>query len=125
MSTPLLRSMVSCRRRCAVAAPGVLLLLAVVGWWAEPVGPAGAAQEATLRERLVYGLLAKIPSELAYIDNVVEKVDTGKLPVQLVNETFFWARERAAPSANGSPRRPIIFFEPAMTARAKRIGVEL
>lgn len=102
-----------------------MLLVAGALWATWSVSPAASADRATLRERLIYGLLAKIPSEIEFIDLVVLKVNTGQLPERLVNETFFWARERAAPPENGSPRRPIIFFKPAMTARAKRIGVEL
>jgi hypothetical protein len=90
-----------------------------------PVLPDVAQQTATLRERLIYGLLAKIPAEIEFIDRVVELVDKGKLPVRLVNETFFWARERASAPRDGSPQRPIIYFQPAMRARAERIGIDL
>lgn len=128
MNYPLIQSLQLRTRLRTIAAATVLILLMAGGMWTTfsvSTSPAATHERATLRERLVYGLLAKIPSELAFIELVVLKVDEGKLPVELVNQTFFWARERATPSQNGSPRRPIIFFKPAMTARAKRIGVEL
>lgn len=124
----LFRTIVGRRGSRAVALSTVLVGMLVASLWATvsvSTSSAVTQQKATLRERLIYGLLAKIPSEIEYIDRVVLKVHEGKLPERLVNETFFWARERAAPSENGSPQRPIIYFEPAMTARAKRIGVDL
>lgn len=90
-----------------------------------PVSSDVAQQTASLRDRLIYGLLAKIPAEIEFIDRVVEFVEEGELPQRLVDETFFWARERASRPRDGRPRRPIIYFQPAMTARAKRIGVDL
>jgi len=80
---------------------------------------------ATLRERLIYGLQARIPSEVEFVDLVVVKVHTGKLPERMVNQTFFWARDRASVARNGSQQRPIIFFMPAMQARAARLDVDL
>lgn len=128
MFETLFRSTVGHRSPRALAAGTVLVvLLAACLWSTVSVSTSSAVtqQKATLRERLIYGLLAKIPSEIEYIDRVVKKVHEGELPERLVNQTFFWARERAAPSQNGSPQRPIIYFQPAMTARAKRIGVDL
>jgi hypothetical protein len=87
--------------------------------------PATPLHPLTLHDRLVVGLEARIPSEIVYVDRVVALVDTGRLPERLVNETFFWARERAAIPRNGRLRRGIIYFQPAMTARAKRLGIIL
>jgi hypothetical protein len=89
------------------------------------VSPGRAQQVMSLRDRLVIGLQARLKSEVAFVELVVHKVNTGKLPQRLVDQTFFWARDRASVSRNGARRRPIIFFQPAMAARAKRIGVEL
>jgi hypothetical protein len=52
-------------------------------------------------------------------------VNHGLLPQRVVDETFFWARSRASVVRNGRTRRPIIYFQPAMAARAQRLGVEL
>jgi hypothetical protein len=79
----------------------------------------------SLRDRLVTGLKARLKSEVAFIDNVVLRVHAGQLPQRAVDQTFFWARNRATVSRNGRSQRPIIFFQPAMAARAKRLNVDL
>jgi hypothetical protein len=66
-----------------------------------------------------------LKSEVAFVELVAAKVRTGKLPQRVVDETFFWARDRASINRNANSRRPIIFFQPAMIARAKRLRVEL
>jgi hypothetical protein len=89
------------------------------------VSPGRAQQVVSLRDRLVVGLQARLKSEVAFVERVVAKVRTGKLPQHVVDETFFWARDRASIRRNGNSRRPIIFFQPAMTARANRLRVQL
>jgi hypothetical protein len=89
------------------------------------VTPATPLHPLTLRDRLLVGLQAYIPSEVAYVDAVVKAVDEGRLPVRVVNQTFFWARQRAAIPRNGRLRRGIIYFEPAMNAVANRLHIEL
>jgi hypothetical protein len=78
-----------------------------------------------LRDRLVAGLKARLKSEVAFIDNVVLRVHTGQLPQRVVDETFFWARDRASVLRNGRTQRAIIYFQPAMVVRAKRLNVTL
>ena len=85
--------------------------------------PATPNHPLTLHDRLVVGLEARIPSEIDYVERVVAAVNRGKLPLRLVNETFFWARQRASIPRNGRLRRAIIYFEPAMNARANRAGI--
>lgn len=89
------------------------------------VAPSGAQRPASLRDRLVVGLQARLKSEVDFVDTVASRVRTGQLPQRLVDQTFFWARQRASMVRNGRTRRPIIYFQPAMVARAKRIHVEL
>jgi hypothetical protein len=89
------------------------------------VAPGRAQQVVSLRDRLIVGLQARLNSEVAFVELVVLQVRLGKLPQHVVDETFFWARDRASISRNGYSRRPIIFFQPAMIARAKRLRVEL
>jgi hypothetical protein len=80
----------------------------------------------SLRDRLIVGLKAISKSDLAFVDRVVIAVNAGRLPKRLVDQTFFWARDRAALSSSiGHERRPIIYFRPVMTAQAKRLGVTL
>lgn len=87
--------------------------------------PANGVTPISLRDRLVVGLQARIPSEIAFCEQVALKVQTGKLPAILVNQTFFWARERAAVPRNGIEERPIVYFQPAMKLRAEKVHVVL
>jgi hypothetical protein len=86
---------------------------------------AGAGQQITLRDRLVVGLQARLKTEVNFCNEVAVQVQLGHLPQRIVDETFFWARERSTPARNGLRYRPIIYFQPAMKLRAKKIGVEL
>jgi len=86
---------------------------------------AGAGQQVTLRDRLVVGLQARLKTEVNFCNSVAVQVQLGHLPQRLVDETFFWARERAAPPRNGLQYRPIVFFQPAMKLRAQKAGVAL
>ena len=80
----------------------------------------------SLRDRLVAGLKARRKVEIEFVESVVNKVNQGQLPQRLVDQTFFWARDRAnIRSVQGRVRRPIIYFQPAMIARAKRLRVTI
>ena len=87
--------------------------------------PAGSSRPVTLRDRLVSGLRARLKSEIDFIDSLVVAVNLGQVPQRLVDQTYFWSRIRASDRRYGRPRRPIIYFQPAMTARAQRLGVVL
>ena len=85
-----------------------------------------STQPATLRDRLIFGLQARLKSEVAFVDLVIIRVHAGQLPQRLVDETFFWARDHhSKTSLNGRQERPIIYFQPAMKLRAQKIGVTL
>src|SRR5258708_4777293 len=47
-------------------------------------------------DRLVVGLQARLKAEVAFVDAVVAEVEAGHIPQRLVDETFFWASQRAA-----------------------------
>jgi hypothetical protein len=89
------------------------------------VAPAKPNRPITLRDRLVIGLEARLKTEVAFVDAVVTQVHNGHLPQRIVDQTFFWARQRAALVRNGRTNRPIIYFQPAMRARANRLNVSL
>lgn len=89
------------------------------------VTPAKPNRPITLRDRLIIGLEARLKTEVAFVDAVVAAVQAGHLPQRLVDETFFWARQRAAIVRNGRTNRPIIYFMPAMRARANLLHVLL
>ncbi len=79
----------------------------------------------TYREVLIFGLKARLPTELTFIDSVVAAVEEGKLPPRLVDQTYFWARTRSGNSLNGRANRPIIYFIPAMQARVKKLHLNV
>lgn len=87
--------------------------------------PSKPQRPISLRDRLVVGLQARTRTEVAFVESVVLHVHVGHLPQRLVDETFFWARNRVAVARNGNQRRAIIYFRPAMMARAKRLNVNL
>jgi hypothetical protein len=89
------------------------------------VTPGKPNRPISLNDRLVVGLQARLKSEIAFVDAVVTEVQAGHIPQQQVDQTFFWARQRAALVRDGRPRRPIIYFEPAMRMRANRLRVSL
>jgi hypothetical protein len=87
--------------------------------------PATPDKPLTVRDRLIAGLQARLQSEVTFIDHALAAVQAGQLPQQMVDETFFWARQKAADPSHGRPRRPIIYFEPALIARANALHVTL
>jgi hypothetical protein len=89
------------------------------------ITPAQPNHPVTLRDRLIVGLQARLKSEVAFIDEVVAKVNSGQLPQRQVDETFFWARQHAAVARIGRWHRPIIYFEPAMRIRANLLHISL
>ena len=82
-------------------------------------------RQLNLHDQLVYGLKAFTKSDFAFIDSVVLQVRKGKLPERLVNGTFLWSRERAARKSRTRELRPMVYFRPALTMQAKRIGVKI
>jgi hypothetical protein len=82
-------------------------------------------RQVSLFDQLRVGLKAVTKEDLAFINLVVLRVNEGKLPRELVDSTFLWARNRYK-SHNGNHRlRPMVYFKPGLTARAKKIGVLL
>ncbi|MEX2187837.1 MAG: hypothetical protein WD875_13615 [Pirellulales bacterium] len=70
-----------------------------------------------LNKTLSEVLRARRPEEFAFIDRVVELVDHGTLPRDLVVSTFNWARKK--------PHHPFQYFEFGLRERAKKIGVHI
>jgi hypothetical protein len=87
--------------------------------------PLNPARPKTYQEVLVFGLQAKLPSELAFVNSVVAAVESGQLPSRLVDQSYFWARTRAGTSLSGRATRPIIYFIPALEARLKRLRLNV
>jgi hypothetical protein len=89
------------------------------------VTPARPQQPVSLRDRLVVGLEARLKTEVAFVEEVAFRVRIGQIPQRIVDQTFFWARDRASIIRAGRTRRPIIYFQPAMIARARLLGITL
>jgi len=89
------------------------------------ISPGTSRQSVSFRDRLVTGLQARRKSEVLFVEGVVDLVQTGRLPRRLVDETFFWARQRTKILRRGRSRRPIIYFQPALRARLNRLGLQV
>jgi hypothetical protein len=75
---------------------------------------------ADLKDQLEKGLRARLPREFAFIAQVVDMVEHGRLPLELVVGTFHWAREKAT-----YKRYPFPYFEQALRIRARRQGITI
>lgn len=87
----------------------------------------GATQgrQVTLQQQLTVGLKAFTKSDKDFIDTVVLAVEQGRLPRKLVDSTFLWARERSTRRSYSRQFRPMVYFQPGLTFRARRLGVNL
>ncbi len=90
---------------------------AIVSTRAPSCARAGQTGVADLEDQLNAGLLCRRPVEFAFIAHVVGLVDEGVLPLQLVKETFQWARKKRP--------FPFVYFERALRIRAAAIGVTI
>ena len=77
-----------------------------------------------LRERLIVGLRVKTERDIEFIDHVVELVVRRKLPQKLVDQTYFWARTKAA-AHRSLGNNPMVYFRPGLAARAAKIGIKV
>ena len=120
------------RRFLAVGGFGPLFsLLGMIGGWpthgSNPAGLNSALADApdgsgksgapTLTDILDKGLKARLPTEFAFVDEVVSKVNDGTLPKPLVDSTFLWARKKE--------KHEFQYFQQGLIIRAKQIGVAL
>jgi|GEM_PF-7055415 hypothetical protein len=76
-----------------------------------------AAEIADLQDQLENGLEAKTPAQIAFIEKVVGKVESGQLPLSVVYATFKWARPKQP--------RAYPYFEEAIRRQAKKYNVIL
>lgn len=92
-----------------------------------PVTPAdrlkAGGRQVKLYDMLRVGLKAKTEADFEYIGEVVKLVDEGKLPRDMVDSSFLYARYRYKTHPGSFKLRPMVYFQPSLTARAKKIGV--
>lgn len=77
-------------------------------------------QEASRRDRLVFGLKARTPSEVLYLDQLSLAVDQGSVPADLVDGTFFWVRRHKM-----NTNFPFIYFERIMRLQAAKANITI
>lgn len=94
-----------------------------------PVTPSDRLKEGgrqvNLYDMLRVGLKAKTKADFEYIAEVVQKVEQGKLPRDMVDSSFLYARYRYRTHPGSHKLRPMVYFQPSLSARAKKIGVIL
>lgn len=109
--------------RVAAIVTGTLLLALLTSLSVSEAQNQG--RQVTLRQQLTVGLKAVTKPDLAFVDKVVKAVEMGVLPRKLVDSTFLWARDRAARKSYTRRLRPMVYFQPGLILRAKRLGVKL
>ncbi|MAT69160.1 MAG: hypothetical protein CMJ58_06505 [Planctomycetaceae bacterium] len=86
---------------------------------------AAQGRQIALRDQLRVGLYAFTKADMQFINLVVLRVQQGVLPRSLVDSTFLWARQRTRTTDGRYRKRPIVYFQPALTLRAKQLGITL
>jgi hypothetical protein len=89
-------------------------LCSSLAWRAASADP----MQANLEETLKFGLKCRRPIEFEFVELVVQKVNMGQLPRDLVLSQFDWARKQ-------SDKIPFPYFQFGMRKRAAAIGVDL
>lgn len=111
----------------AVAIVVLLLLSGVSNSVAQQPNNIGPAQgrQVGLQQQLTVGLKAFTAADRIFINKVVLAVQQGRLPRQLVDTTFLWARRRAVRRSYTRQFRPMVYFQPALILRARALGVAI
>jgi hypothetical protein len=102
-------------RKLWIVVAGLLFGISIAGYTCGQIVSTGGATVPTLKQQLQTGLLARTPQEQEFVDNVVAKVDSGELPLGLVQSTFLWARRHRP--------YPMQYFERALRVRAHDAGI--
>lgn len=82
----------------------------------EPQSPHGDVM--SLEDRLVTGLRARRPEDVAFLERVATLVEEGRLPEKVVNSTLAWAQRRGR-------NYPLPSFRRALELQADHLGVSL
>jgi hypothetical protein len=109
--------------------PFILALANLLPHWQavgqQPSGTSEQGRQLSLADQLRVGLKVKTKADQGLIAAVVKAVEEGRLPRALVDSTFLWARERAKRRSKQRELRPIVYFQPALVLRAKKLGLKL
>ncbi|RLS28807.1 MAG: hypothetical protein DWH79_12680 [Planctomycetota bacterium] len=78
----------------------------------------GEKRVVSLEDRLATGLKVRRPEDVAFLEQVAQRVQEGKLPRKIVDSTYLWALRRRQ-------SYPFPSFQKALRLQAERIGVDL
>jgi hypothetical protein len=78
----------------------------------------GGVSGLDLKTQLEKGLKARRPVEFQYIDQIIQLVEDGSLPVSLVQTTYGWARKQTS-------ARQLQYFQFALQARVRSQGLNV
>jgi hypothetical protein len=110
--------MTSTRQAIGLAVGLVAAATIIAPCWAQvPSVNGGGVSNLDLETQLDKGLKARRPVEFAYIKQIVALVNSGQLPRSTVISTFGWARKQ--------PNRQLQYFQFALQARTKGLGIPL
>jgi hypothetical protein len=73
---------------------------------------------ADLADRLATGLRVKAPADVAFCEQVAERVREGRLPAQVVDATYTWAIGRGK-------KYPFPAFQHVIRLKAAKLGAPL
>jgi hypothetical protein len=99
------------RKGIFLSAVAILAVLAAV--WAR----AGTMAQPLDAETMKAALHTATPQENGFIDHVLDMVDKGTLPLDMVESTFLWAKRK--------PRKRFYYFREGLIRRAADAGITI
>ncbi|NCX97424.1 MAG: hypothetical protein EBX35_02255 [Planctomycetia bacterium] len=94
------------------------LLLVFVLSVQSPAAERAPGSIADMADRLATGLRVKAPADVAFCEQVAERVKEGRLPAQVVDATYAWAIGRGK-------KYPFPAFQHVIRLKAAKLGVPL
>jgi hypothetical protein len=95
-----------------------LSLLVVLAVLTTPWARTAKAEDTELTADVMkIALHTATPQEEGFIESVLEKVDKGTLPLDMVQSTFLWAKKK--------PRKKFFYFREGLILRAAEHGIDL
>ncbi len=92
---------------------GAVVVLALAAVWVRTVNAASPLDADTMKA----ALRTATPQENGFIDHVLAMVDAGKLPLDMVESTFLWAKKK--------PRKKFYYFREGLIRRAADAGIKI
>ncbi len=91
----------------------VLIVLAILATILPSAAQAGFLDADTMKA----ALHTATPQEEGFIQHVVDLVDSGDLPLDLVQSTFIWAKKK--------PNKQFYYFKEGLILRASQRGIKI